>query len=296
MKKRLIDLPQRDIEKYAMKFYKMAHGKSCNIDHPVLFTEKIQWYTYRYQNPMMPYIVDKVTFKDYISQKLGSNEFTIPLLGHWHDIADLMQDWEQLPEEFCLKSNLQSDGKFIKMIHHKSKVDAQALFKEVGDWLKPEKTLQNSLARTFYNRTPQILAEKYMSNFADQLFDYKLFCFHGKPYYMYVATEHFAEGENNALYPITFYDTHWKKLDVRYGDHPNADVAMPKHFELMKELGKILSEDFPFVRVDFFDTEDHLYLAELTFNPGGGFTPYYPESFNKELGDLFVLPEQCDNG
>ena len=104
MKKRLIDLPQRDIEKYAMKFYKMAHGKSCNIDHPVLFTEKIQWYTYRYQNPMMPYIVDKVTFKDYISQKLGSNEFTIPLLGHWHDIADLMQDWEQLPEEFCLKS------------------------------------------------------------------------------------------------------------------------------------------------------------------------------------------------
>ena len=42
MKKRLIDLPQRDIEKYAMKFYKMAHGKSCNIDHPVLFTEKIR--------------------------------------------------------------------------------------------------------------------------------------------------------------------------------------------------------------------------------------------------------------
>lgn len=64
----------------------------------------------------------------------------------------------------------------------------------------------------------------------------------------------------------------------------------------MKEFGKILSEDFPFVRVDFFDTEDHLYLAELTFNPGGGFTPYYPESFNKEMGELFVLPEQCDKG
>ena len=193
-----------------------------------------------------------------------------------------------MPKEFCLKSNLQSDGKCIKIIHDKDSVDFEELKMEVAEWLKPENTNINSLARNFYESTPRILAEEYMSNFEDQLYDYKLFCFNGEPYCMYVATEHFS-GE---LYPISFYDLNWNKLDVTYGQHPQAEyVAPPKHLDKMIEYARILSQDFPFVRVDFFDTEEHLYLAELTFNPGGGFTPYYPIEFNKKLGDLFVLPE-----
>lgn len=289
MAKSLLNLSQNEIEKYALKYYKMVHGKECNIEHPIYFTEKLQWYTFRYDNPLCPYIVDKVTFKDYIREKLGEG-YTIPILGAWKNINDFKQDWDQLPEEFCLKSNLQSDGLCIKIIHHKSKVNIDILCKEVSEWLKPENTNRNSLARRFYERTPQILAEKYMSNYNDQLYDYKFFCFSGVPYCMYVATEHFGGGENRQNYPITFYDINWKKLDVRYGEHPNAEVPEPKHFCQMKELARILSKDFPFVRVDFFDTEDHLYLAELTFNPGAGFTPYYPESFNKKMGDLFVIP------
>lgn len=289
MPKRILDLSQEQIEKYALKFYKVAHGRACNIDHPVYFTEKVQWYTFRYNNPLCPYIVDKVTFKDYVREKLGEG-YTIPLLGHWTNIDDMRRDWGSLPEEFCLKANLQSDGNCIKVIHHKSQVDLEALLTEVAEWLKPENTHMNSLARRFYERTPQILAENFMSNFKDQLYDYKLFCFSGKPYCMYVATDHFGGDVNGDHYPITFYDMDWKKMDVRYGNHANADVPEPKHFAQMKEFAKKLSADFPFVRVDFFDTDDHLYLAELTFNPGAGFTPYHPESFDKKLGDLFVLP------
>ena len=75
-------------------------------------------------------------------------------------------------------------------------------------------------------------------------------------------------------------------MDVKYGNHTiNPSVPKPYHFEKMMELAKILSKDFPFVRVDFFDTKEKLYLAELTFYPGGGVTPYHPEAFNKELGD-----------
>ena len=60
----------------------------------------------------------------------------------------------------------------------------------------------------------------------------------------------------------------------------------------MLEIVKKLSVGFPFVRVDFFDTEEKLYLAEMTFYPGGGLFRYDPESFNKELGDLFILPKR----
>ena len=291
MIKNLLNISHEKLMDYALKYYKIAIGKKCDIYNPVLFTEKILWYTYLYNNPICPYIVDKVTFKQYIKDKLGDG-YTIPMFGSWKTIEEFEKAWfsAELPNEFCLKANLQSDGRNILIIHDKRKTNFEDIRKEVTEWLKPENTLMNSYARDFYMSVPQVLAEEYMSNFKDQLYDYKFFCFDGKPYCMYVATEHFMEDD----YPITFYDLDWNKLDVRYGPHQNADVPKPKHYEEMKRLASILSQGFPFIRVDFFDTDDKLYLAELTFNPGGGFTPYYPESFNKELGDLFILPADID--
>ncbi len=156
-----------------------------------------------------------------------------------------------------------------------------------------ENTLMNSISRHLYWSKPMIIAEKYMSNFDNQLYDYKFFCFNGEPYCMYSAIDQFEDGKNTDAYPIMFYDLDWKKMDVKYGHHPNyADVPKPTHFGEMIVLAKKLSAEFPFLRVDFFDTEDKLYLAELTFDPGGGFTPYYPISFNKQLGDLMPFPNK----
>lgn len=72
-------------------------------------------------------------------------------------------------------------------------------------------------------------------------------------------------------------------------NHRTRFIPKPPHFEEMKEIATKLSQDFPFIRVDFFDTPDKLYMAELTFYPGGGLTQYYPVEFNKLLGDMFEL-------
>jgi len=285
----LINKTQEELIKYSLKYYKISHKRACNLDNPQLFTEKILWYTFHYHNPICPYIVDKVTFKEFIKSKLGDG-YTIPLIASWKTIEDFEHDWfntDIFPKKFCLKSNLQSDGRNIKIIHDKDFEDFEKLKEEVIEWLKPENTLINSLARNFYTSTPQVLAEEYMSNFKDQLYDYKFFCFNGEPTFMYVAIEHF----DNEFYPISFYDVEWNMLDVGYGKHiKNHPIPIPNHFEEMKDIARILSKDFPFVRVDFFDTEDKLFLAELTFNPGGGFTPYHPIDFDKKMGDLFILP------
>ena len=124
-----------------------------------------------------------------------------------------------------------------------------------------------------------------MANFEDQLYDYKLFCFNGEPYCVYVAQDHFGKDGSH----ISFYDLDWNKLDVRYGKHILGDAEKPKHFDQMVEIAKKLSKGFPFVRVDFFDTDEHVYVAELTFAPGGCVTQYHPESFNKTLGDLMTI-------
>ena len=81
-------------------------------------------------------------------------------------------------------------------------------------------------------------------------------------------------------------------MDVSYGRHvTDPDVPRPEHLTEMIRLAEQLSAPFPFVRVDFFDTEDKLFLAELTFYPGGGITPYHPESFNLEMGKMLHVPE-----
>lgn len=276
-KKRLI--------KADLNTYKRRHGYEMDINNPITFTEKIQWYKFFYSKDGLENIVDKFLFKTYIKDKLGEG-FTIPLYGYWKSIEELEKDWKNLPEEFCLKSTISSEGENIKIIHNKTKIDFQELKKELKNWLKPKNTMLDSYCGAYYNTTPGILAEEYMENIKNQLFDYKIFCFNGNPYYVYAATEHF--NKNN--YPITFYNLSWEKMNIKYGEHETADIPKPKHLKEMIEISKVLSQEFPFIRVDFFDTEDKLWVAELTLYPGGGFTPYYPKTFNESLGNLFKLP------
>lgn len=284
--KPVCDWPQSKLIAGVMDCYKRHMGYSFDINNPILFTEKLQWYKVFYSRQDMENITDKYLFKFYIKEKLGDG-YTIPVYNAWTNVDSLEKDWASLPEEFVLKANLQSDGRNIMVIHHKSKITFLKIKKKLKAWLDVRNTLANSFDCNTYKGTPRILAEEYMANFEDQLYDYKFFCFNGEPFCVYVAQDHFGKDGSH----ISFYDMEWNKMDVKYGNHIVGDAPKPKHYDEMVEIAKKLSVGFPFIRVDFFDTDDKLYVAELTFNPGGGVTKYHPESFNKKLGDLFKLPK-----
>lgn len=224
-----------------------------------------------------------------MTKVLGEGK-VIELYGHWDNIDEFKKDWEALPDTFVLKSNIQGSGHCIKIIKDKANIDYKALVEEISQWLKPKNTLLDNFVCRMYNSKPQILAEKYMEEFGSQLNDYKFFCFNGEPYCMYVASEQFTT--DGGEYPIAFYDLEWNQMPVSYGKHPVKEMMKPKHFEQMKEYAKKLSIGYPFVRVDFFDTPEKLYLAELTFSPGGACYAYNPPAFNQQLGDLFIMPNR----
>lgn len=265
-----------------MQLYKQKQGYQFDLCRPKLFTEKIQWYKTRFKHPDLVRYVDKYLFKSLIEEKLGG--YTIPIFDAWTSVDAFREAWTSLPEKFCLKSTLQSDGKFIKVIN-KADTDIDELCVEVSEWLKPKNLLINSFCSAYYKAVPRILAEEYMESVKGQLYDYKFFCFGGKPYCVYAASEHFQD----EFYPISFYDLEWKQLDVQYGNHRNDFIPKPLHFNEMKEIALKLSKGFPFIRVDFFDTINKLYVAELTFYPGGGLTPYHPVEFNESLGSMLNL-------
>ena len=57
----------------------------------------------------------------------------------------------------------------------------------------------------------------------------------------------------------------------------------------MKEYAKKLSQDFNFVRVDFYEINDKVYLSELTFFPASGFCSYKNKKTDLMLGDMLNL-------
>lgn len=284
------NVPLKIRELMLKRFYKKIRKNKLDLKNPNTFTEKLQWMKLYYSHPDLQRCVDKFTFKYYVKEKLGDG-YTAPLVRVWSTPEEV--SIRDIPvNKFVLKSTLQSDGNFIILVKDKAELDIEKVEAEIkANWFDTRKLLTNSFCSAYYGAKPRVIVEEYVEEFANCANDYKLFCFHGQPAFFYVAEDHFKNGENSKVYPITFYDLEWNMMDVSYGAHAiNPNVAKPNHMQEMIQLAQKLSEDFIFVRVDFFDTKDKLYLAELTFYPGGGMTEYHPETFDKQMGDMLHLP------
>ncbi len=279
----------KEREEILRKAYYRATGKTIDFGNVKTFNEKIQWLKLYWDHPDLSKVVCKYNFKQYIAEKIGS-EYTIDLLGVYSTIEEI--DWNALPNQFVLKSNSSGDGVGVKIIRDKSACDIDELKKEMAEWLKPRQTLINSFCRAYYDVTPLIVAEKYVEQENGQLYDYKFFCFNGKPEFAYVAIDHFSEeGKLGEPSKISCYSLDWERMDVRYGNHKQNNVPAPKRLKDMIEISEKLSREFPFVRVDFFEVNDDIFVSELTFYPGGGFAQLSDE-IQKCWGDKLKLPRK----
>ncbi|MBR5028399.1 MAG: glycosyl transferase, partial [Bacteroidales bacterium] len=92
------------------RFKKMV-GYKCHLGHPRTFNEKIQWLKLHDRNPLYPKLIDKISVKDYVSEKIG-DEYVIPTLAggfsHFDDIP-----FKELPDKFVLKCNHDSKSTII---------------------------------------------------------------------------------------------------------------------------------------------------------------------------------------
>ena len=137
-----------------------------------------------------------------------------------------------------------------------------------------------------YKNVPhRIIAEQYM---ADDLRDYKLFCFNGVPRMTLVCSERFTKDGLKE----DFYDEAWNHLEVQRPAHGNASLPIqrPKQYELMKQLAAKLSEKMPFARIDFYEIDEKVYFGEITFYPASGFEGFTPEEWDLKLGEWIELP------
>lgn len=265
--------------------YRVKLHRKLNLKNPKRFTEKIQWYKVNYRNSVMHTCVDKYDVREYIKSK-GLENILIDLYGVYDSIDNV--DFNLLPESFILKSTDGSGGINVFLCNDKSALDVEKVKAalQVGYKLKKK----HPAREWAYNGLKhKIIAEKLLVNEKNPeagIDDYKIFCFNGEPKCIVVDTDRYIGHKRN------FYDTEWNDFKVT-SDAPACDreIQKPENLEEMLEVARTLSSDFPFVRVDLYNVGGKIYFGELTFYPWSGYVQYYPDNFDFDLGEYFVLPE-----
>ena len=90
-----------------------------------------------------------------------------------------------------------------------------------------------------------------------------------------------------------FYDMDWNQLPFTKGKGSKyeGELPLPENFQRMVAAVKKLAVGFPFVRVDLYNIEGKILFGEMTFYPGDGRQEFYPDEYNKVIGDYLTLPK-----
>ena len=254
-------------------------GYEMDWENPKTFNQKIMWAKLYYQDPLITACCDKYAVKDYVKSTIGE-EYIVPTIGSWSNPDDI--DFDALPEKFVLKVNWSSGFNII--VPDKSKLDVQETREKLRKWMEPDRNSYFQYFNWGYKHMkPVIYAEEYLEQIAGQVYDYKFFMCGGKMEFLFIATD--RHGDHTLTY--TYFDKDFKHIPCTYGHKPNASPLpeMPKNVHKMIEMAEKLSKPFPFVRVDFYEIGDRIYLGEMTFYSGGGVLPFDPPQWDLKLGE-----------
>ena len=258
-------------------------GYEPNLDDPKTYNEKILWMKLYERNPLIRICCDKYAVKQYVSDIIDP-ALVLPVLGAWDDPEQI--DFDALPEQYVLKVNWSSG--FNIFVRNKAELDREGTVKKLKEWMQPYKnSYYDAFNWGYKDLKPVVYAEPYIEQFDGQVYDYK-FCFaNGELLYFLIAKD---RGQNLSK---DFFDADFNHLPVQSGGAPNADPLpeRPKNYERMLEIAKKLAEPFLFVRVDFYEVGDSIYLGEMTFYPGGGKLALTPARFDYDWGERIHLPK-----
>lgn len=267
--------------------YRHLLGYWPNLDNPKTFHEKVQWLKLHDRKPIYTQMVDKYEAKSFIAKKVGA-EYVIPTLGIYNSVDEI--DYDKLPDQFVIKTT--HDSGTVIVCRNKEKLDKKYVKKFISKRLR-RKIYYSEREWPYKDVKPRIIIEQLIGPECDDIWDYKFFCFDGKPEVMFVVTNRFKEGGHKA----DFFDMNGNHLDVTQPGFENNPVrpVLPPCFDKMKELASVLSAGIPQLRVDFYYVDDKIYVGELTFSDSGGYSPFIPDEWNIRMGNCINLPNEKEN-
>ncbi len=266
-------------EAFLLRRYSRIHGKPLNLTNPQTFTEKMFWRMVTWNRGDMAVrfrqLADKYAVRAHVASTVGE-EYLTKLLWHGDDPRAI--PFDRLPAEYVIKPS-HAAGQVIIV---KGQADRDEIIRTVSGWLASDYYWHGRESQ-YYGIPPRILIEEYLTNEGGSPpFDYKVYCFNGKPEQIMVR--------NHTHDICPFFDTTWNFLD--FSDEIGAVrpwVPKPANLDEMLALAAKLSVGFGYVRLDFYNVKGRVYFGEFTFTPAAGIIRYDPEFWDLKLGEKWDL-------
>lgn len=274
--------------------FRVSHGYRLDLNNPKTLNEKIQWLKLYDRSPLHTQCADKYRVRDYVRGKIG-DEYLVPLFFFTKEPEDIRLDKLHKLLPCIVKTNHNSSGGII--------------IKELENqnWDIHQEWLRQQLRKNYYIESREwqykniergIVVEKLLQNNEGQIpFDYKVHCFNGKPKMIQVDL---FRGSNN--YSRNWYNLDWtiapfgwyleKEGEIKKGK--GSCLNPPDCLSEMLKLSSILSSEFIYSRIDWYEVDGKLFFGEITFHHDSGLRPIEPKEWDHILGNELDLSLVAD--
>lgn len=265
--------------------YFLRFGKLPDFKNPKDINQKILSLKLFSDTTLWSELADKYNVRRYVENK-GFPDILVPLYGKYENFEQIIL--EILPNKFVIKSNNGAGDGSLILVKDKSKTDFTLIKSKTESWLKiiPGAT---AAELHYYKIKPLLLAEKYLENIdKSSLIDYKIWCFHGKPFVFLTCSD-----RSNHSLGLRLYDLEWNDISEnlvfskKY--FKGKDIPKPKNLTYMLQVAQSLSESFPEVRIDLYEINGKVFFGEMTFTSLGGMMNYFTTDFLNLLGSQFEI-------
>jgi hypothetical protein len=267
-------------------FYTNWTGKRLNLRHPEdinhqLMRLSLEAYKDPVQHQLRVQCADKYLVREYIKSK-GLEDILIPSYGVFDSFDEI--DFDKLPNQFVIQTNFGCGHIWICKDKKKELADIEKWHKQFDEWMAM-KDFGWPTGEWQYNEIPhKLVIAKYLDSLgAISVNDYKFHCFNGQVYGCFAAYDRVPGGEHGVQFD--HYDLDWNLTDgILQSYHlKRREIQKPKCYDRMLEVSRILSKDFPYVRVDLYEAEGKVLFGELTFTPQGNVMSYYTDESLKQM-------------
>lgn len=264
-------------------WYFLKFNRKIELINPKLFSDKIQYlklFIYPYDKNI-GHLSDKVGVRDHLDT-LNLKQLKTPIIGIYDSVKEIQ--WDSLPESFVAKKSNAAGYNII--VKDKSLISKRKFFEQMTFFLHSDYGKQTG-EKHYSLGLNKIIIEPFLDIGAD----YKFFCFNGNVSFCSVITRKYSEAK--MVTGRGEFERSWIILErnniLEENLFPKYNDKLPDIFDKMVEQARVLSLNYPFVRVDFYEVNDKLLLSELTFTPSNGFNSYFNIFVQKELGNMINL-------
>lgn len=267
---------------YVKLEYRYVTGHKLHLKDPKRYTEKLQYLRLKKypKNQDVINCTSRVELRKNL-KKLGFEENLVKIYGVFDKFSDI--NFDTLPESFVMKCTHASGFNYI--VKNKAEINKEELEKKFTKWLKTnygKKTVEPHYSPI----KPQIIIEELLLENKHLPTEYKIHVFNGKARYMYIVTDR----ENDIHYNNYLIDwTPYERAQFNHWTSTTKEIKKPRVWDEAVNIAETIAKKFPFVRVDLFIINNHIYISEMTFTPAKGTLTFKDDNVDYEISSWLSL-------